>query len=77
MMGSWKTSGAPGLQSTNSNVKLLQCYGIFLTLLNYVRNDLAVNITSQRNQRFDLLCKSIYCFLDDTSLHWKLFANIL
>ena len=77
MRGGWKTSGALGLQPTNSNVKLLQCYGIFLTSLNNVRNDLAVKITSQRNQCFDLLCKSIYCFLDDTSLHWKLFANIL
>ena len=31
MRGGWKRSGAPGLQPTNSNVKLLQCYGIFST----------------------------------------------
>ena len=57
------------LQPTNSNVKLSQCQGIFLTSLNYVRNNLLVKTTSYRNQSIDLFHRSIYCFRCDKNLH--------
>ena len=58
-------------------MKLLRCYGSFLASLKSVWNNLRVKTTSHRNQSIDLLCKLIYWFLYDASLHWKLLLNIL